>query len=457
MLGWGSRRVPPGWAQPEPRFLPPCGAAVPDLIPAPAAGAERCGAASEPANPAHGGEPGTGCGSLRCFTRGKGRKAKPIPACPFWKPGAARDEDTGVRSRLSSQEGNVPGPDRIPGVRQHSRKGLCPRHSAPNSPGSPLLPPGLTPPWPPASAALPGARRFHWMPSVNQITSAARAAPHLAFIRRGRGSMGAGLGGCQHRNSPVADGARVPLPGTRGQPAMGEGHCPVPEPGELRGAARVGHRGRSLAAWIRPCRTHGSVPVGALLATCPLPFHLSQHPDLMGLCGTSQCPSGEDGSGMGPGGTRAPVRDVGTHAHARVWLGQRRRLPGDLDPPPDRDPAKGAGWGLPFTYGSSASSSSGLMPDPGVQLMLWDFSARALPHQPAGVGDLGDHPPFLPCGPGEPPRRRSGLRGSTCGRGDRVAATLGGLRGRGPGQEKGWRHRGLGTRGRGGLGTRTGR
>lgn len=33
--------------------------------------------------------------------------------------------------------------------------------------------------------------------------------------------MGAGLRGCQHLNSPVPDGARVLLPETLGQPAMG--------------------------------------------------------------------------------------------------------------------------------------------------------------------------------------------------------------------------------------------
>lgn len=33
--------------------------------------------------------------------------------------------------------------------------------------------------------------------------------------------MGAGLRGCQHLNPPVPDGARVLLPETLGQPAMG--------------------------------------------------------------------------------------------------------------------------------------------------------------------------------------------------------------------------------------------
>lgn len=181
-------------------------------------------------------------------------------------------------------------------------------------------------------------------------------------------------------------------------------------------------------------------------------------PSLTGFCGSSPCSSGEHGSGVVPGGTRAPVRDAGTRAHAGVWLGQRRRLPGDLDLPPARNPGKGEGWGLSFTYGSSSSSSfSGLMPDPGVQLMLWDFPARALPHQPAGVGDLGQHPPFLPCGPWEPPRQRSSLRGRTCGRGDRVTATLRGLEGRDLGRRRdtdtgAWRQGDVEGWGRGGTG-----
>lgn len=194
---------------------------------------------------------------------------------------------------------------------------------------------------------------------------------------------------------------------------------------------------------VCPCGSparHLPAPVSSL----PTPAR-HRFPDLMGFFGTSQCPSGEDGSGTVPGGTRAPVRVAGTRAHAGVRLGQRQRLPGDLDLPPARGPGKGAGWGLSFTYGSSttSSSSSWLMPDPGVQLMLWYFSARALPHQPAGVGDLGDHPPFLPCGPREPPRHSSGLRGRTCGTGDRIAAIPGGLGAQGPGD-----------RGRGGLGKR---
>lgn len=65
------------------------------------------------------------------------------------------------------------------------------------------------------------------------------------------------------------------------------------------------------------------------------------------------------------------------------------------------------------TYG--AASRSRLIPDPGVQLMLQDLSSRAVPHQPAGVGDLGQRPSLRPAGLREPPLRGAGLWGGTCG------------------------------------------
>lgn len=318
--------------------------------------------------------------------------------------------------------------------------------SAPNSPDLRCSLPSphrsLTPPWPPASAAAAGAARSPVVSLDAGCKSPLRREQLL--ISPLSGSMGAGPAAANTATPPCRMGA-----------------CAAPR------NAGTGSDGVKVTPWSRGCSggTRGPLPRGldpslpdprvcpcgsparhlpAPVSSLPTPAR-HRFPDLMGFFGTSQCPSGEDGSGMVPGGTGALVRVVGTRAHAGVWLGQRRRLPGDLDLPPATDPGKGAGWGLSFTYGSSTTSSSGLMPDPGVQLMLWDFSARALPHQPAGVGDLGDHPPFPPCGPREPPRQSSGLRGRTCGTGDRIAATPGGLGAQGSGEEKGWRHKGLGT------------
>lgn len=59
---------------------------------------------------------------------------------------------------------------------------------------------------------------------------------------------------------------------------------------------------------------------------------------------------------------------------------------------------------------------------------------------------MGHHPPLLPCGPWEPPRRRSGLGGSTCGTGDRVAATWEGW------GDGGWGGGGMETQGTGDKG-----
>lgn len=246
---WGGGAGGPPGAGPspaEPRLLPPCGAAAPDLIPAAGSGSRALRRGLRPRklgarvrqSPAPAQVP-----PLLHTGKPFGRKAKPILTCPvpLLGTGTARDEDTGMRSRLSSQGGDVPG------VRQRCRRGLSPEF-----PRSPLLPPiphcSLTPPWPPASAAAAGASRRPAASLDAGCKSPLRREQRLSSPLSG--SMGAGPRGCQHRNSPGPDGCVCLCPKRRDRQRWGEGH-PM-EPGVLWGAALVLAGPTSLSLW-EPC------------------------------------------------------------------------------------------------------------------------------------------------------------------------------------------------------------
>lgn len=202
------------------------------------------------------------------------------------------------------------------------------------------------------------------------------------------------------------------------------------------GQQRVGHAGL-LPCGLgsqEPVHSSGAPSAASLPAPClPAPISSLQRPHapiprFNGILGHTRVPHSGDSGRTVPRGWRLWFGCCCPHVCWGGWLGDGGCW-GSTHP--TGDPRKRAGWGRWVTYG--ASSSSRLIPDPGVQLVLRHFAPRAVSHQPAGVGDLGHHPPVLPAGAGGPARQRTGLRRGTCARD--------------PSPRRGEGTQGLGTRG----------